>query len=390
MKHIEGLIIKRKREEMGYKQEYICKGVCAVSYLSKIEKGIIVPSNEIIQQLMERLGISYFNEPDFVEKGKDLLEECYEARLYGYPIKEKLWKQLETDKEKYINSPLLIDYQICMMNKSLDYKGSVSILEWKDFMNNKQLYRAYLIAGFINHDITLLEKSKQIERAPEVLEAMGFSKWMNGKYYEAIDHFLEAQELAEHKNYLALLMNINLILGHIYMEVHRPTMDKYYNKALVISKVLGDKDVEVMVYYHLGVAYTLVDFHKAEKNLLLCVEMCMEEDIDTFEKLSQKLCFLYLKYEIRDKANYYYNEAIKHNNYKEVNELIKIMVENSDYNHNKDYLNKLINIYKYSKKNHKFSNTKYYGEFLLDAYKANRRYKEALAVMEFMYANILQ
>lgn len=389
MKNIEGLIIKRKREELGYKQEYICKGICAVSYLSKIEKGSIVPSDEIIQQLMERLDISCFNEPDFIEKGKELLEECYEANLYGYSIKDEVWEKLDEDKEKYINSPLLIDYQICMLNR-LEFIDSVSILELKDFMNTRQLYRAYLITGIVHDDITLLEKARQIERAPEVLNAMGIIKWRNGKYYESIDHFLEAQELAEHKNYLALLMNINLLLGHIYMEVHMPTMDKYYNKALVISKVLGNKEIEVMVYYHLGVAYTLTDFHKAEKNLLLCVELCPKEDIDTLEKAFQKLCFLYLKHQIKDKADSYYYEAIKYNNLKEVNELIKIMVEDPDYIHNEDYLNMLINIYKSSKKYRKFSNTKYYGEFLLEAYKANRKYKDALAVMEFMYTNMIQ
>lgn len=388
MKNIEGLIIKRKREEMGYKQEYICKGICAVSYLSKIEKGIIIPSDEIIQKLMERLGISYFNEPDFVEKGKELLEECYLASLLGYSINDEVWEQFEEDKEKYIYSPLHIDYQICMIHRQMYKLDSVSLLELKDFMDNKQLYRAYLITGLVEYNINLIEKAKQIERAPEVLHGMGLIKWRNGNYYEAIEHFLEAQELAEHNNYLALLMNINLLLGHIYMEVHRPTMDKYYNKALVISKILGNKEVEITVYYHLGVAYTLVDFNKAERNLLLCVELCSKEDIDTFEKAFQKICFLYLKYGIRDKADNYYHEALKYNNLKEVNELIKIMLDDPDYIHNENYLNKLISIYKYSKKYQQFSNTKYYGEFLLDAYKANRRYKEALAVMEFMYANL--
>lgn len=389
MKNLEGLIIKRKREEMGYKQEYICKGICAISYLSKIEKGSIVPSDEIIQKLMERLGITWFNEPDFIDKGKGLLEECYEANLFGYTIKDEVWEKLDDDKDKYMNSPLLIDYQICMLNR-LNSLDSVSILELKDFMNNRQLYRAYLLTGMVQDDITLLEKARQIERAPEVLNSMGFIKWRKGKYYEAIDHFLEAQELAEHKNYLALLMNINMLLGHIYMEVHMPTMDKYYNKALVISKVLGNKEVELMVYYHLGVAYTLTDFHKAEKNLLLCVELCPKDDIDTLEKTFQKLCFLYLKHEIRDKADNYYQAAIKYNKFKEINELISIMVEDIDYIHKEEYLNKLVNIYKNSKKYRKFSNTKYYGEFLLVAYKANRRYKDALAVMEFMYTNMIQ
>lgn len=390
MKNIEGLIIKRKREEMGYKQDYICKGICAVSYLSKIEKGIITPSDEIIQQLMERLGISYCNESNFVERGKELFEECYLAGLYGYSIKDEVWEQLETDKEKYLNSPLHIDYQICMTNKYFRDLDSVSILELKDFMDNKQLYRAYLITGLIKEDIILLEKANHIERAPEVLNGMGLIKWKNGKYYEAIELFLEAQELAEHNNYLGLIMDNNMLLGHIYMEVHRPTMDKYYNKALVISKLLGAKMVEAMIYYHIGVAYTAVDFYKAEKNLLLCVELCPKEEIDTVEKAFQKLCFLYLKYDIREKVDNYYQEVLKYNNFKEINELIKIMLDNADYIHNKEYINKLTNIYKHSKKDEKHSNTEYYGQMLLVAFKSNRRYKEALEVTEYMHSNIYQ
>ncbi|MBU5675164.1 helix-turn-helix transcriptional regulator [Alkaliphilus sp. MSJ-5] len=46
-KNITGLLIKSNREKLGLKQEYLCKGICSISYLSKIEKGNIVPSEDI-------------------------------------------------------------------------------------------------------------------------------------------------------------------------------------------------------------------------------------------------------------------------------------------------------------------------------------------------------
>ncbi|MGB8450706.1 MAG: hypothetical protein WCD89_00100 [Anaerocolumna sp.] len=62
------------------------------------------------------------------------------------------------------------------------------------------------------------------------------------------------------------------------------------------------------------------------------------------------------------------------------------MVETEDYIHKKEYINQLTAIYNQSRKNNKFSNTKYYGDFLMEAYKANRKYKEVLAVIEYIYA----
>ena len=53
----QGYLIYRTRIQRNWSQAGLCKGICAVSYLSKIETGKAEPSEEILQLLMERLDL---------------------------------------------------------------------------------------------------------------------------------------------------------------------------------------------------------------------------------------------------------------------------------------------------------------------------------------------
>ena len=52
-----GTLILRERLRKNWSQEGLCRGICAVSYLSKIEKGRAEPSEDILRRLLERLGL---------------------------------------------------------------------------------------------------------------------------------------------------------------------------------------------------------------------------------------------------------------------------------------------------------------------------------------------
>ena len=72
MKNYIGYLIKYNRLKRNYSQEGLCKGICAVSYLSKIEKGVADPSPEIIDQLFEALNINYLRDKILLSKYKSL------------------------------------------------------------------------------------------------------------------------------------------------------------------------------------------------------------------------------------------------------------------------------------------------------------------------------
>lgn len=52
-----GYLIYRTRIQRNWSQAGLCKGICSVSYLSKIEAGKTEPSQEILQLLADRLGL---------------------------------------------------------------------------------------------------------------------------------------------------------------------------------------------------------------------------------------------------------------------------------------------------------------------------------------------
>ena len=52
-----GLIIKYERLKQDIKQTNLAKGICSISYLSKIEHNLVEPNPEIIELLLSRLNI---------------------------------------------------------------------------------------------------------------------------------------------------------------------------------------------------------------------------------------------------------------------------------------------------------------------------------------------
>ena len=50
-----GIWIRQTRLEKNWSQDGLCKGICAVSYLSKIEQGKVIPAPEILHALAAKL-----------------------------------------------------------------------------------------------------------------------------------------------------------------------------------------------------------------------------------------------------------------------------------------------------------------------------------------------
>lgn len=90
-------------------QSGLCYGICAVSYLSKIEQGKMEVSEEILKLLLERLELPWIDD----KETKDLesfVEAQYEF-LFTHPIQEFLKQKeiFQEKKEKLYSSSLIAD-----------------------------------------------------------------------------------------------------------------------------------------------------------------------------------------------------------------------------------------------------------------------------------------
>ena len=74
-----GNLILRERLARSWSQAGLCKDICTVSYLSKIETGKAQPSADVLRLLLARLGLH--TDPALEEAGARCAEDGYE-RLF--------------------------------------------------------------------------------------------------------------------------------------------------------------------------------------------------------------------------------------------------------------------------------------------------------------------
>lgn len=87
-RRLQGILIRKRRQMANWSQETLCEGICAVSYLSKIEQGKTEGSSEVLYLLLRRLGILWREEPEFCRETSNWFEEWYDRLFSGESIRE--------------------------------------------------------------------------------------------------------------------------------------------------------------------------------------------------------------------------------------------------------------------------------------------------------------
>ena len=107
---VEGILLRRERLHLGWSQEGLCKGICAVSYLSKIEQGRAAASEEIVRQLFARIGITWQGAPQTLAPLRAQMEAAYDA-LFSFRMEEFQGsvKALEPQEALLRYSPFALD-----------------------------------------------------------------------------------------------------------------------------------------------------------------------------------------------------------------------------------------------------------------------------------------
>lgn len=91
-----GLIIRKRREELGLTQEDLSEGICSVATLSRIENGERLPTGQNLTRLFQRLGRSDIIVDNFID------EEEFELHEKKYYIKHAyLNKDLTKARDLY-------------------------------------------------------------------------------------------------------------------------------------------------------------------------------------------------------------------------------------------------------------------------------------------------
>ncbi len=109
-----GQFIKFRRNELKVSQSELCRGICNVGTLSRIENGEQIPKTEMLKMLLERLGYSDFAFDVLVpEKDYKAAQTAYRARQLYNLGKKKEAKELVDSLDNCYDGLRLRDRQFC-------------------------------------------------------------------------------------------------------------------------------------------------------------------------------------------------------------------------------------------------------------------------------------
>ena len=105
-----GIWIRQTRLEKNWSQDGLCKGICAVSYLSKIEQGKVIPAPEILHALAAKLDSRWGTDPDVLNRYQELVEAQYRYIFTLNPTdRAEIAAKFQENSAAMAASPFLLD-----------------------------------------------------------------------------------------------------------------------------------------------------------------------------------------------------------------------------------------------------------------------------------------
>ena len=166
-KKIIGSIIKINRINNNISQKELSKGICVPSYLSRIENGELLPSEDMISIIFNRLGLTFNDSDSFLEEGITNLNSFFQKLNFNeFDETSKSFDFLEQKENEYITSPLVLDYFAAKLARysttnCRDKFNSAQnmLLSSFDFLSTNQ---KFLYNYYVGVDTLLLSNNKNL------------------------------------------------------------------------------------------------------------------------------------------------------------------------------------------------------------------------------------
>ncbi len=365
-----GFLIRQERLKRNWSQEGLCKDICTVSYLSKIEKGKAEPSEEILRMLMSSMGLKWFS----ADREKEaVIQKAYEI-LWGFDegLQEFLSKQ---DADLFIYSPYGPDWLLLCRYAN---DGSPVDEELETCLNHKQLALQRILQGRCQEAICLFP--------------IGFVQYMAsvsdynaGRYTPALEKLQSAYQQAAQEGRARLMLYCKMMMGNCYSNQNNlPAMEHHYEVALRLAESLLDESAAASIAYNR--AATQVEMGDYEQALIYfkSIEnpkcMALHKHAICLEKLGRKEEAL----SVLDKAQ---TSPLTYEKYGDLEmlllDIVRVRVEDPDYLKNADYGEKLIRGFDLCLKLLPSGYAQFHLPWLMEWYEHNRQYKKAMEVLRF-------
>lgn len=236
-----GLRLRQERLKRGWSQEGLCRGVCAASYLSKIEQGQVQAAPELLKLLMKRLDLPWYG--GSLPQLEKLVERRYALLLDGdregfQASREAFSQALET----ILSSPLAADGLVLDAMDRQDPSVIPPALE--PYLDRRQLALLRLLQDREAEAVRLLPEAYCFLMAG----IAGYEQ--GGDYAGAMSWLQQGYDLAAREGRVRLMLECRMFMGGICCnQLDLDGMEGHYRAAERMARALGRQDdLRVMDY----------------------------------------------------------------------------------------------------------------------------------------------
>lgn len=393
MKDLRGFLIRYYRLQKNFSQEGLCHGICAVSYLSKIEQGRVVAADEIYQALFQALGISFQADGLWIAQARGMLQELAESWFYE---ERRDACELQEHMEELLHSPLCVDVLLikALYEKQEAEKLLQELAVFLDYMNNEQRFLYHFLCArqqyaskekdaFV-HMLAELQEAQKYGDYSIVYQEKGIAYARLGDYSQALYHHVKAYDLACEEGFLPCMIDASMHIANCYSGMHAEgVMLKYYERCEHLCRSSHNKQMQAYVWYNIGSTYQQWNAYEKALPLLLKAYAVLN---DTF-LCCHKLALVYEQLQRREEGQRYVKEMenqLQEHPFANGEEILRFVKYRYEQAVDEDaYIDCLQHLCASSQYFHGLR--QFHLPYLIDALKRKRRYKEALQLMEEQY-----
>ena len=376
-KKVTGFIIRRERMRRDWSQDGLCRGICAASYLSKIEQGRVEASEDILRLIYERLELPWYGGESAMSGLSERLDELYELAYSGeFKALNAAVTALREEKPELLQSPAAPD--ISVLSEIAAWRG-----ESADIDESMEQYLSPRGLALLR-----LMQDRDAEAAAICPSALcsywaGVAQYESGRSYTAaVENLQRAYSLAAGEGRARLMMLSRAYIGNCYCnQLDVENMEAHYTVAERLATALHDAGMLASIRYNrAATALETGDYESAYKYFSALEEptaMALHKLAICCEKLGR-----------RDEAFSALNRAAAVEDThmpaglaEEMLSLVRRRLENPDYLRDADYGAALLDCFERCRRELPIGYAGFHLPWLLEWYTANRQYKLAYELM---------
>ena len=403
-----GYLIRTERLAQNFSQEGLAKGICAVSYLSKIEQGQVEPGAEIINRLFSALHIDFVRDPALEEEAQRQLDRFFFLMETGEPYEEQK-AFFSKNRERLCRSGFAVKLKLyelvsfAKQNNADEMHERLALIEPFMFcLNTAEQQWVLLVKAEYQRtqedEYRVLEQAAQLRPYALAMYKLAVCAYRQGHYSQCSELAERAYSQAAYEGNPATMIWSSHLLGSCACNRHDMNLaGRYYERTLALCRGYRE-NLENYIRYNLGATWLeMGEDQKALRELTRAKEL----DDDSFHNmlLHQKLAILYARLGRRDEGiaelkqartafkREQWPESFRADLMEKMLDFAQMMLTDGAAGL-PEFEQAARVLYEEGGQVYGHGYKRFYGKFLIESYKSQRRYKEALHIQEEISGSI--